>query len=179
MQTLAIGMSMSTNRRNNQRQRKRLKRIKISCTTATTLVAGILITSLHSAAGYIPLQSLHNNQQYVYSNNHIRRTGLYPVVSFGRILPQLPLVSPHGKSSSPSVTLCHASKNNSDDDADSDEASWSALIASFQMYKAAYGDLKVPARFVVPSMPPWPGKFVLKHECLFIFMRLNICLFIE
>jgi len=24
------------------------------------------------------------------------------------------------------------------------------------MYKAAYGDLKVPSRFVVPAMPPWP-----------------------
>jgi len=24
------------------------------------------------------------------------------------------------------------------------------------MYKAAYGDLRVPTRFVVPSMPPWP-----------------------
>ena len=24
------------------------------------------------------------------------------------------------------------------------------------MYKAAYGDLKVPQRFIVPSMKPWP-----------------------
>ena len=39
----------------------------------------------------------------------------------------------------------------------SDEEDWQALIAAFQMYKAAYGDLKVPSRFVVPSMPPWPG----------------------
>lgn len=29
-------------------------------------------------------------------------------------------------------------------------------MAAFQMYKAAYGDLKVPSRFVVPAMPPWP-----------------------
>lgn len=40
----------------------------------------------------------------------------------------------------------------------SDEEEWNALLAAFQMYKAAYGDLKVPSRFVVPSMPPWPGK---------------------
>lgn len=26
------------------------------------------------------------------------------------------------------------------------------------MYKAAYGDLKVPSRFIVPSLPPWPEK---------------------
>jgi len=38
----------------------------------------------------------------------------------------------------------------------SDSTEWNALLASFQMYKAAYGDLKVPSRFVVPSMPPWP-----------------------
>jgi len=40
----------------------------------------------------------------------------------------------------------------------SDDEEWNALLAAFQMYKAAYGDLKVPSRFVVPSMPPWPGK---------------------
>ena len=39
-----------------------------------------------------------------------------------------------------------------------DEAEWKALLAAFQMYKAAYGDLKVPSRFIVPGMPPWPGK---------------------
>ena len=38
-----------------------------------------------------------------------------------------------------------------------DEAEWKALLAALQMYKAAYGDLKVPARFIVPGMPPWPG----------------------
>eukprot|EP00548_Thalassiothrix_antarctica_P017467 CAMPEP_0194179790 /NCGR_PEP_ID=MMETSP0154-20130528/13185_1 /TAXON_ID=1049557 /ORGANISM="Thalassiothrix antarctica, Strain L6-D1" /LENGTH=921 /DNA_ID=CAMNT_0038895271 /DNA_START=318 /DNA_END=3083 /DNA_ORIENTATION=+ len=37
-----------------------------------------------------------------------------------------------------------------------DESEWKALIAAFQMYKAAYGDLKVPTRFIVPEMPPWP-----------------------
>lgn len=37
-----------------------------------------------------------------------------------------------------------------------DEDEWRAILASFKMYKAAYGDLKVPSRFVVPSMPPWP-----------------------
>jgi len=37
-----------------------------------------------------------------------------------------------------------------------DEQEWNAVIAAFQMYKAAYGDLKVPVRFVVPAMPPWP-----------------------
>ena len=39
-----------------------------------------------------------------------------------------------------------------------DAQEWNALLSAFQMYKAAYGDLKVPSRFVVPSMPPWPGK---------------------
>jgi hypothetical protein len=39
-----------------------------------------------------------------------------------------------------------------------DESEWQAVIAALQMYKAAYGDLKVPSRFVVPSLPPWPGE---------------------
>ena len=38
-----------------------------------------------------------------------------------------------------------------------DEDEWRTVIAAFQMYKAAYGDLKVPSRFVVPGMAPWPG----------------------
>jgi hypothetical protein len=40
----------------------------------------------------------------------------------------------------------------------SEENEWRAIMAAFQMYKAAYGDLKVPLRFVVPSLAPWPGK---------------------
>ena len=40
----------------------------------------------------------------------------------------------------------------------SDKEEWDAVLDAFQMYKAAYGDLKVPSRFVVPSMPPWPGE---------------------
>ena len=45
----------------------------------------------------------------------------------------------------------------------SDDEEWNALLAAFQMYKAAYGDLKVPSRFVVPSMPPWPGTLRRKN----------------
>ncbi len=41
----------------------------------------------------------------------------------------------------------------------SDKEEWRAILASFQLYKAAYGDMKIPTRFVVPSMKPWPGEF--------------------
>ena len=41
---------------------------------------------------------------------------------------------------------------------DSEKEEWKAILAAFQMYKAAYGDLKIPTRFVVPAMAPWPGK---------------------
>jgi len=37
-----------------------------------------------------------------------------------------------------------------------DEDEWRTVLAAFQMYKAAYGDLKVPSRFIVPGMAPWP-----------------------
>lgn len=42
-----------------------------------------------------------------------------------------------------------------DSDVD-DEKEWRTVMAAFQMYKAAYGDLKVPSKFVVPGMAPWP-----------------------
>jgi hypothetical protein len=41
----------------------------------------------------------------------------------------------------------------------SDQAEWKSVLMALQLYKAAYGDLKVPMRFVVPSMAPWPGTF--------------------
>ncbi|KAL7535558.1 hypothetical protein ACHAXR_006567 [Thalassiosira sp. AJA248-18] len=44
-----------------------------------------------------------------------------------------------------------------------DEDEWRTVLAAFQMYKAAYGDLKVPSRFVVPGMAPWPGEKL--HFC--------------
>ena len=50
----------------------------------------------------------------------------------------------------------HSSSDNMNDD----EHEWRTVLAAFQMYKAAYGDLKVPSRFIVPGMAPWPGKLV-------------------
>jgi len=41
----------------------------------------------------------------------------------------------------------------------SDQQEWRAVFLALQLYKAAYGDLKVPARFVVPSAAPWPGMY--------------------
>lgn len=48
--------------------------------------------------------------------------------------------------------------NDEESDSSDDQDEWNALIAAFQMYRAAYGDLRVPLRFIVPSMPPWPSK---------------------
>jgi len=61
-------------------------------------------------------------------------------------------------------------------DADFDESEWQAVTAALQMYKAAYGDLKVPSRFVVPSLPPWPGKWRRKIDCAFFEVGVVLCL---
>jgi len=45
----------------------------------------------------------------------------------------------------------------SDGEDESSKEEWQAILAAFQMYKAAYGNLKVPLRFVVPALAPWPG----------------------
>jgi len=55
---------------------------------------------------------------------------------------------------SPDTEEAQASPSSSDTDDDEDE--WGTVLAAFRMYKAAYGDLKVPSRFVVPGMAPWP-----------------------
>jgi hypothetical protein len=67
-----------------------------------------------------------------------------------------------------SPSLIPKSRLYSSRETDSDKEEWRAMLAAFQMYKAAYGDLKVPTRFVVPSMPPWPGKYTKKTsgDCL-------------
>jgi hypothetical protein len=51
--------------------------------------------------------------------------------------------------------------NNIPSEPPQDDLEWNALVAAFQVYKAAYGDLKVPSRFTVPSMSPWPGGFLI------------------
>lgn len=48
-----------------------------------------------------------------------------------------------------------------------EKTEWRAILASFQLYKAAYGDLKIPIRFVVPSMKPWPGEYFRYHVVLY------------
>jgi hypothetical protein len=61
--------------------------------------------------------------------------------------------------SAPPRAVLRFAGNAEETPAQGDDAEWKALVAAFQMYKAAYGDLKVPSRFIVPSMPPWPGPF--------------------
>lgn len=60
--------------------------------------------------------------------------------------------------------ILFASKNIDENDdsnaaSSSDTDDWKAMLAAFEMYKAAYGNLKIPLRFVVPALPPWPGLY--------------------
>jgi hypothetical protein len=48
------------------------------------------------------------------------------------------------------------SNGDANNNADNDEAEWKAIFAAFRLYKAAFGDLKVPQRFIVPNIKPWP-----------------------
>lgn len=56
------------------------------------------------------------------------------------------------RTASQPLTVCYASADDSDDD----EQEWKAALAAFKLYRAAYGDLKVPSKFVVPNIAPWP-----------------------
>jgi len=41
-------------------------------------------------------------------------------------------------------------------DGKADQQEWRAVFLTLKLYKAAFGDLKVPSKFVVPSSTPWP-----------------------
>lgn len=70
---------------------------------------------------------------------------------------QLHLPVPHARSKA-GKTLTSLSMSESEGGEGDNLAEWKALVSAFKMYKAAYGDLRVPLRFIVPSMPPWPSK---------------------
>eukprot|EP00536_Pseudo-nitzschia_multiseries_P016115 jgi/Psemu1/247332/estExt_Genewise1.C_10210009 len=55
-----------------------------------------------------------------------------------------------------SIPQQHSKAESSTGSSKSDQKEWKAVFLALQLYKAAYGDLKVPARFVVPSAAPWP-----------------------
>ena len=66
---------------------------------------------------------------------------------------------PRIRSTTASTSRLFSSMDESDSDDLSDQEEWKALVASLKMYKAAYGNLNVPSRFVVPAMSPWPSEF--------------------
>ena len=66
---------------------------------------------------------------------------------------------PRIQSTTTSTSRLFSSLDESDSGDLSDQEEWKALVASLKMYKAAYGKLKVPSRFVVPAMAPWPSEF--------------------
>ena len=61
--------------------------------------------------------------------------------------------------SSRAKTLLSAKTKLSTGSSKSEQMEWKAVFLALQLYKAAYGDLKVPAKFVVPSAAPWPGMY--------------------
>jgi hypothetical protein len=77
----------------------------------------------------------------------------HPPLLFGRRMPSLSITTTSTK------LFLSTQGNNS-----SDQSEWKAVLLALQLYKAAYGDLKVPRLFVVPSMAPWPGTSTQKRR---------------
>jgi hypothetical protein len=106
--------------------------------TAFTIAATCLVSS---AAAFTSTRT----------NGVLDKAFLHPTSPGMRSAPLRPFGSHvQSTSSAPSTRLFASS------DPSSDKAEWRGLLKAFQMYKAAYGDLRVPTRFIVPSMPPWP-----------------------
>ena len=92
-----------------------------------------------------------------HSVRHVSRTSRDPFQSLNEplfLVSRAPSLSHHAFTKHrPTFTTLFAAADN-----EGDEAEWKAIVAAFKLYKAAYGDLKVPQRFVVPNMKPWPVK---------------------
>lgn len=81
---------------------------------------------------------------------------LQPSSTFGK---GMPFVTPASLSFTTKSRLLMSSETESSAGfSKSDQQEFKAVFLALQLYKAAYGDLKVPARFVVPDAAPWPGK---------------------
>mmetsp|Transcript_4127 Transcript_4127/g.7899 ORF Transcript_4127/g.7899 Transcript_4127/m.7899 type:complete len:987 (-) Transcript_4127:77-3037(-) len=115
-----------------------------------------------------------NNQLSLSSNVFASKVRHQPTTTMARSMGRFPSL---WMSSSDTTEVQSQSLSSAED-----EDEWRTVLAAFQMYKAAYGDLKVPSRFVVPGMAPWPepawqlklgqrvaairstGKYVQKNE---------------
>ena len=103
-------------------------------------------------AAFSSVRSLHRPPSFVAngssSHRHRRRMELG---AWSTALPPRGFLLTRAKATSEDSVPSRSSSPPADD-----EAEWKAVVAAFKMYKAAYGDLKVPQRFVVPTLPPWP-----------------------
>ena len=67
------------------------------------------------------------------------------------------LSSPRTEDSLPSFSSRTRLFLSSNGSGKTDQNEWKAVFLTLQLYKAAFGDLKVPTKFVVPAAAPWPG----------------------
>mmetsp|Transcript_6220 Transcript_6220/g.15388 ORF Transcript_6220/g.15388 Transcript_6220/m.15388 type:complete len:1098 (+) Transcript_6220:302-3595(+) len=82
---------------------------------------------------------------------------MMPLVGTRKYTPSMDLSLNSLPSSSSRVkTMLSAKTKLSAGSSKSEQMEWKAVFLALQLYKAAYGDLKVPAKFVVPSDAPWP-----------------------
>lgn len=114
--------------------------ILFACIATTSISAFSTSINKQSQFGIITIPPLKTNHYFLSPQPH----EIHPYLSVHTLL---------RLKASPGEEKVRKKSNSNEDDEE-----WNALLSAFKMYKAAYGDLKVPSRFVVPSMPPWPGK---------------------
>jgi hypothetical protein len=54
------------------------------------------------------------------------------------------------------VSLAATARETGSTAKDDDTAEWRAVLAALTLYQAAFGDVKVPQKFIVPTASPWP-----------------------
>ena len=163
MENNSISSNIGAARRTNNR-RRRPRRYHMMCITIYTLA--ITLFTFANAFNNIAMFSTRRGR----GNLHIKPSTNRILGSSSRHKSSISNQSQMNTNLVRSHNIAFTSLKMSDMDVQSqqteqsnveDEDEWRTVLAAFQMYKAAYGDLKVPSRFIVPGMAPWPGKFAL------------------
>ena len=125
--------------------------------TAITIVV-VALYAVSSVSAFTQPQNRHGKSICAASGRTVPSSGtiIHSKASF--LTPSKTASAFSTKKSLSSTRLFMSTENKSPKSADQQE--WRAVFLALQLYKAAYGDLKVPPHFVVPAVAPWPGMFL-------------------
>ena len=121
------------------------------CSTSTQSLNNSKCFTKFTAVAIVAAYIVSTASAFTQPHNRIGATPISrpPLISSARTEDGLPSFS--------SRTQLFLSSDSKSDSSKTDQKEWRAVFLTLQLYKAAFGDLKVPGKFVVPAAAPWPG----------------------